>query len=153
MPSKKNMPFAEPKPKKFTKSFVIGLIITFIIATMFAILIYYYEIGTLGLDIESDLFNILSDTLSIPGLLLVLSYCMVFASKAGVFDMFNYAVGLAWTNVFHKNIRESKFASSYAEYKEMKRAKEDGDTTYILYVGSVFLLAGVVFLILFYSSI
>jgi hypothetical protein len=153
MPSNKKMPFAEPKAKKFTKSFVIGLIITFVIAAMFSISIYYYEIGTLGLDVESDLFNILSDTFSIPGLIFVLSYCMVFAARSGVFDMFNYAVGLAWTNVFHKNIRESKFASSYGEYKELKRAKESSDTSYILYVGTIFLLVGVVFLILFYSSI
>lgn len=150
MPNNDELPFVEKKSKKITKTFVVGLIISALIAMIFSISIYYYEINTLGLDIEQDLFNILADTFSIPGLLFVLSYGLVWASSAGAFDMFNYAIGLVWTNTFHRNIRDSKFAHSYGEYKEMKRAKKKSDSTYILYVGLVFLLAGVVFLILHY---
>ncbi|MFA6796662.1 MAG: DUF3899 domain-containing protein [Bacilli bacterium] len=152
MPNKKDMPLTQEKPKKFTKDFLTGAIVSAIIAIIFSTSIYFYEIGTLNMDFESEKYNILSDTFSIPGLLFVLSYGLVVISNAGAFDMLNYAIGLAWTNVFHRNIRESKFAHSYAEYKEMKRAKDKKDNTFILYVGSVFLLVGVVFLILFYTS-
>lgn len=152
MPNKDDLPLEGNKPKRFNKSFAVGLIISSILAILIAISIYSYQINTLGMTEESDRFNVLSDSFSIPGLLFILSYGLVMVSNAGAFDMFNYAIGLSWTNVFHKNIRESKFANSYAEYKEMKRAKEKRNTSYIFYVGTLFLLIGVLFLILFYSS-
>jgi len=146
MQNKPELPFKDQKPKKFTKSFVIGWIVCFVIAALAGAVVYLTEVSS-G---QENTNVIWADTLTIPGLLFILSYFVVVVSNAGAFDMLNYSIGLAWNNVFYKRIRDSKYPNSYAEYKELKHGKEKNDVTFILYTGCLFLLIGAIFLVLYY---
>jgi len=146
MQNKPELPFKEPKPKKFTKNFMIGWVVCIVIAALTCVIVYITEVSS-G---QENLNVIWADTFTIPGLLFILSYFMVVVSNAGAFDMLNYSIGLAWNNVFHKSIKDSKYPNSYAEYKELKHGKEKNDMTFILYTGFLFFLIGAIFLVLYY---
>jgi len=146
MLNKPELPFKEQKPKKFTKNFTIGLVVSIVVAALASVVVYLTEISS-G---QVNSYVIWADTFTIPGLLFILSYFMVVVSNAGAFDMLNYSIGLAWNNVFHKSIRDSKYPNSYAEYKELKHGKEKNDMTFILYTGFLFFLIGAIFLVLYY---
>jgi len=137
----------------FDRGYIIGLIVTFIVDLIIAGLVIVYEITALKQTFESDLFVILSDAFTISGGLTCLIFLLVFISGEGAFDAIVYGVKVAFYTTFYKNIRETKIPSTYAEYRELKRGKEKKKTSFLVIIGGIFLLIGIIFLIPYTKSI
>lgn len=139
-------PYSKPT-RKLTLEYIIGLVISFVVNTLICVGIFCYEYYS-----QSEfLYTCLVDALSISGLILVLLYILVLFSDKGVFDGLSYSVQLVFNNIFYRNIRNSKLPSSYSEYKLMKRGKAKTNVSYMLFVGLLFLIVGIILLIPFYK--
>jgi len=94
-----------------------------------------------------DKYRILCDAFTVPGMLLLLSGCLLSLSNAGALDgvgyLFSQAAGML---IPGKGLGTERY-SDYLERKRGKRLKGYG----FLYISAaVFMLAAMVFMILFY---
>ena len=76
-------------------------------------------------------------------------YFIYYVSDEGAFDIIAYSIQLVWVMTFHRNVRETKLPKTYAEYRQLKREKPRLNLKFILLSGSLFLVVGIVFLILY----
>ncbi len=129
------------------KIFIIGLVVSLLICTLICLIIFLVEYYSN----KDFLYKCLTDAFSLSGLILILSYFLVFCSFQGSFDMITYAIQVAFYTTFYKNLRETKVAKNYAEYKELKREKERPNISYMAIVGGVFLIIGLLLLIPYYQ--
>lgn len=140
----------ERKEKKSDKGFWIGFGICFAVNALLTVLIVFYEIGALQSQWEMEKWTILVDGFTLSGGAMCLLYLLIWVSGEGAFDAIGYGVKLAYYTTFHKNLRETKLAKNYTEYRMMKRDKEKTDVRFLLISGGVFLLVGL-FLLIPYS--
>ncbi len=84
---------------------------------------------------------------------MLLFFGLVVVTGHGAFDAVTYATLVAVYTVFYKNLRQSKLASSYSEYKELKRGKEKTSVCFLWHVGLIFLVIGLIMLIIFNINI
>ena len=145
---KKNKDIIDEK-RGIDKGFIIGFIISLIICAFIAGLIIIQELYGLNRNFNDNLNIILCDAFSISGLLLCLFYILCYVSDEGAFDIIAYSVQLVWVMTFHRNVRETKLPKTYAEYRQLKREKPRLNLKFILFSGSLFLVVGIVFLILY----
>lgn len=134
----------------FDKGFVVGLIISFIIACLIStgVFLYeYYVIYSANLD-NYKLYVTLSNAFMFPWIMFSLLYLLMWASKEGAFDAIVYSSKLFFYTIFYKNIRESKLPSSYREYRELKRNKPRSSTLFLLFAAIPFFITFLVFIIL-----
>ena len=143
---KKNKDIIDEK-RGIDKGFIIGFIISLIICAFIAGLIIIQELYGLNRNFNDNLNIILCDAFSISGLLLCLFYIFCYVSDEGAFDILAYSIHLVWG--IHRNVRETKLPKTYAEYRQLKREKPRLNLKFILLSGSLFLLVGIVFLILY----
>ena len=85
---------------------------------------------------------------------MICSYFIVLLADAGTFDMLSYAVKLFWYNTFNKEVRKTKLAPTFADYREEKRGKKRTNSVSFLLIPGILVLAiGLLLLIPFYQNI
>lgn len=144
------------KNSLFTKGFIIGLIITFIVSILIAGAIFGLGImitTSEGHEWDENLLVNLTDAFSISGLLGILIYLMAWVAGKGAFDMIAYSVKLFWYNTFHKNVKETNLPNSYAEYVELKHGQEKSSILYILLGSLPALLVGMILFIIYMVNV
>lgn len=127
-------------------------LITLLVGLVFA--------GTLcltnGLVSETDpvkVYKILSDAFTVPGMMLVCIGCFQFCVSHGAFYGIQYAVHSLLVNHNWSRTR-FKDKETYAEYVEAKKAKAGDNksgTPYLFYVGLLFILISVVFVVAYHN--
>lgn len=88
------------------------------------------------------------DAFTIPGVLCICFGLLVLASNGGAFDMLTYSV-MAVFRLFKKDPIDRKYGGYY-EYTKAKREKKRS-FWYLIIVGAVYLLVGVILLIVYYN--
>lgn len=139
--------------KKFNRGYIIGLMVTFVIDLVTLGLVILYETQSLKMSIAEETFVILSDAFTIAGGFTCLLFLLLYFTGEGAFDAVIYGIKLAFFTTFYKNIRETKIPSTYAEYRALKRSKEKKSFSFMIIVGGLFLLIGIILLIPFNKSI
>lgn len=103
-----------------------------------------------GIFTETDsvqIFNILSDSFLVPGVLLAGVGLLVFASNGGIFDMLAYGILLIGYK-FMRDVTKRKYRTYY-DYKESRKGKKR-DMAFLLIVGIIFIVISAVMLIPYY---
>ena len=135
------------------KHFLIGLAIS----TGVTVVLTGGLIGLLvlmGLKFPQDGLLIWIDALTVAGVIMISAYFLVLIADAGTFDMISYAVKLFWYNTFNKEVRKTKLAPTFADYREEKRGKKRTNTvSFLLTPGIIVLVIGLLLLIPFYQNI
>ena len=135
------------------KHFLIGLAIS----TGVTVVLTGGLIGLLvlmGLKFPQDGLLIWINALTIGGAVMIFAYFLVLIADAGTFDMISYAVKLFWYNTFNKEVRKTKLAPTFADYREEKRGKKRTNTvSFLLIPGIIVLVIGLLLLIPFYQNI
>ena len=135
------------------KHFLIGLAIS----TGVTVVLTGGLIGLLvliGLKFPQDGLLIWIDALTVAGVIMISAYFLVLIADAGTFDMISYAVKLFWYNTFNKEVRKTKLAPTFADYREEKRGKKRTNTvSFLLIPGIIVLVIGLLLLIPFYQNI
>lgn len=94
------------------------------------------------------------NALTVGGVIMISVYFLVLLADAGTFDMLAYAIKLFWYNTFNKEVRKTKLAPTFADYREEKRGKKRTNTvSYLLIPGVLVLVIGLLLLIPFYQKI
>ena len=79
-------------------------------------------------------------------------YGLVKLSEGGAFDLLAYSIKLVWYNTFRKEVRKTRLAPTFYDYRvERRKKKIDGQVSYIFFPGLVFLIVGLILLIPFYA--
>jgi len=97
----------------------------------------------------ADVYRILSDAFTVPGLMCVFSGALVWLSGEGALDGVTYVVQYAVKSLLFMGGRGKR--ETYREYVERRRAKKMGGYGFLLVTGAVSLLVGAVFMVLFYQ--
>lgn len=110
---------------------------------------------TNGLVTETDpvkIYKILSDAFTVPGMMLVCIGCFQFCVSHGAFYGLQYAVHSLLVNHNWSRTR-FKDKETYTEYVEAKKAKagDNSGSPYLFYVGLLFILISVVFVIAYHN--
>lgn len=129
------------------KVFIIGLIVTFVICVLLFTIIFCVEYYSN----KDFLYKCLVDGFSLSGLIVILSYFLVYCSYQGAFDMLTYSIQVVFYSTFHKSLKETKVARNYAEYKQLKREKDRPNVRYMFIVGLIFLIVGLILLVPYYQ--
>ena len=94
------------------------------------------------------IYHILSDSFTVPGVVITGFGLLIFASNEGVFDGITYGV-MSFINMF--KTRNAKKYSSLYDYKQKKHAVKT-KTGFILISGLIILSFAIVFLILYMNA-
>ena len=99
---------------------------------------------------KAELFAILSDAFALPGIIGMMVFVLLWISSTGFFDMITYGVSIAGRS-FIPGMRIYK-DERYADYKKRKEKNRLTGYSFILFVGVVFTLLGMLFLVLCYKA-
>ena len=128
------------------KSVLIRYGVSAVIATALLFLILFLN-GYWNLTEPQDKLRVMCDAFSLPGILLVLTSGLIFASNAGAFDglIYGLRVGVEIILPFlpHKYVK-------YRDYIQKRREKKVKGYSFIFFTGAAFLTAGLVLLIVFH---
>lgn len=94
-------------------------------------------------------YRILCDACTIPGVFLLCCGLLSWIAQQGTFDMLAYA-GRNILRVFHREARHVRYYDFVEERREKRAEREKGHFLFLIVTGAVFLLAAVVFMLLFY---
>ena len=134
------------------KSYLIGLAISTFVTIFITGLIILIE-WLSGLKFPQDGLLIWINALTIAGVIMISAFFLVLLADAGTFDMLSYAVKLFWYNTFNKEVRKTKLAPTFADYREEKRGKKRTvSVSFLLYPGILVLVIGLLLLIPFYQN-
>lgn len=135
----------EAKKKKepfFTKGFWISLIVSFLVASAFSVLIgcvewlaqkEYYPIVPLAITV---------DAIALSGVLMALFFLLQYFSSLGAFDFLTYSLKVLIYTVFRPNYRKTGFPATYYDYKVLKDEENRKPILAILFVSLIFILVG-----------
>ena len=87
------------------------------------------------------------NALTISSSLMILFYLLTLLTNQGVFDALTYGIKLAWTNLFYKNLRKTKLARTYAEYREEKNRGNKRNMSFMVLGALPYLLVGLILFI------
>jgi len=122
--------------------------ITIIIAL--AISAWYYFSNNGSTLKGSDLYKVLADAFTIPGIFILMFGLIIFASNEGALDALSYVVHYAGRTLVP--FGRLKKPMKYAEYKESRKEHNISGYSFMLVVGIIFCLIAVVFIMLFHSN-
>ena len=135
------------------KSYLIGLAISTLVTIFITGLVILIE-WLSGLKFPQDGLLIWINALTIAGVIMISAFFLVLLADAGTFDMLSYAVKLFWYNTYNKEVRKTKLAPTFADYREEKRGKKrTTSVSFLLYPGILVLVIGLLLLIPFYQNI
>ncbi len=99
-------------------------------------------------DLETkDVLMIITDSISVPGIIFICLAILIFCSNEGAFDMLNYGV-LILLSLFKKNPKDRKY-DTYYDYKESRKEKKNVFINMLL-SGIIYLFIGVIMLIIYH---
>ena len=136
--------------QKTKRGYLIGLAISFIVASVIFGLVLVIEFFGLKWTMKNDGYLIMINASTISGIMMLLFWVLVLLTNEGAFDLITYSVKLVWYTTFHKSLRKVKLAKNYAEYREEKRSQGKSHTSFIALGGAPYLLAGLILLIPYY---
>ena len=96
-------------------------------------------------------YRILADAFTIPGVLLVMVAALIWVSSEGFFDGLGYAAR-QFGNLFIPLFGKNRKHQTYYDYKMEKEDKRAHGYGFLFFVGLVFVLVAIIFIIL-HSSI
>ena len=99
----------------------------------------------------AERYMILSNAFTIPGVILIMCWALVFVANEGAFEGISYAVTYAIKFLIPGT--GSNKQERYSGYVERRRSK--GKTKgfgFLFFVGAAFLVVAIVFIVLFYHS-
>ena len=133
--------------------YIIGLAISVAVTCTLIGLMIWIQILS-GHNYSQDGLLIWINALTISGVIMISAFFLVLLGDAGTFDMLAYAMKLFWYNTFNKEVRKTKLAPTFADYREEKRGKKrENSVSFLLYPGILALAIGLILLIPFYQSI
>lgn len=143
------MEHLETQDRKFKVGhYLLGILISFIVASAIFGISILVQTWT-GRKFPDDTLLILSNAAFIGGVLVACFYILVVLSSNGAYDLLTYSIKLVWYNTFNRNVRKTKLAASYADYKEEKRGKKKVDTSFIIVGATPYIIAGILLAIPF----
>ena len=99
---------------------------------------------------DADRYRILADACTIPGVVLMMCWVLVWLSGEGAFEGISYAFSYAFRMLIPGI---SKTPERYSEYVMRRREKgKVKGTGFLFFTGAVFFLAALLFIALFYSA-
>lgn len=104
------------------------------------------EYGSLLNRDNLDQLRLICDAFCIPGIMLLLSGCLVAVTNEGALDGLKY-LGHYMVHMLIPGKRDS--TKRYLEYVEESRAKRVTGYHFLFHVGGVFLLIGIVFYVMY----
>ena len=105
--------------------------------------------GTFSQTETVAVYKDLCDALFIPGVTIVCFGLLVFASNGGVFNMLKFGM-IKLFDLFKRDLTKVKYRTYY-DYSEAQKDKNKG-FWYLLVVGAVFIVASVVFLVVYNAN-
>ena len=132
------------------RSWLIGLLITFIVTTVIAGLALLFQI-LYGLTFQEDALRIMCNCTFFAGVIVAAFYVLVVLSNNGAYDLLTYSIKLVWYNTFHKNVRKSKLAASYPDYREEKRGKKKTNVSFMIVGALPYIIAGIILAIPYFT--
>lgn len=133
----------EERVKKIKK-----YVITSVIAGIVSVCLLYSAgvfTGALGV---SDIMRAFSDAFIVPGVLLILFFCLVFSSTQGMFDSLTYS-GKMIARMFVPGAGRQPM-EKYGDYIVKKSEKRITGYSFLAFVGLAYVLVGIIFTILFF---
>lgn len=126
------------------------IILQYVIATVVAIAFFFLVVGLRDLFNQTEtkeIYRILADGFTYPGIFYICGGFLVFAANRGSFRGIGYALKRFFLMLvpFSKKKHET-----YADYLAKDRTVKG--YLFLFIIGGVFLLAAVVFIILFYTA-
>ena len=148
------IPPANPKKKRFfDKAFWISFAISFGAAATQSVVIglieYYAQSGA---GYVTSALAICVDAFALSGLLMCLFFLMQYFSTLGAFDFLAYSMKTLIYTIFKPHFKAQGFPATYYDYKVMKDRENRKPILAILFIGLIFLLAGVILLIVYKSK-
>lgn len=125
------------------KGFFIRALVVFLITTLISGLVLLIE-TLIGYKFNKEAFLMITNATFIGGLVVTCFYVLSVLSNEGAYDLLTYSVKLFWYNTFNRNVRKTKLAASYADYREEKRGKVKNSTLFLLIGALPYLLAGII---------
>ena len=134
----------------FNKGFWISFIVSFTLASLVSVLIGVIEFySQTGAGYITDALAISLDSLALSGLLLLLFFLLQFFSTLGAFDFLAYSLKTLIYTIFKPHFKEQGFPATYYDYKLLKDKESRKVAFPLLFVGCLFLLAGVILYIVY----
>lgn len=96
-----------------------------------------------------DKFRYLADAFTIPGLLLIMAGCLVWAESEGALDGISYAARMAFKSLIPAG--RAGADEKYGDYVARKRANKVKGYSFLFIAGAVSMVVAVIFMVLFYS--
>ena len=96
----------------------------------------------------AELWQVVSDSLFVPGVLMAAFGLLLFAADGGVFDMLKFGLMKAFGFLMSKKKREAVPATFY-DYKEMRDAKPRAKVAHLLIVGGVMIALAAIALVMY----
>ena len=137
-----------PNVEKLKDRWWIRYLITIFVLAVFTVLVAWAR-GVFSAADEKELFRYLSDAFAVPGILAVCFGLLIIVSNGGAFDIFAYSL-----RVFFRLFTRDPIERKYGGYYEYRKAKQENKRTfwYLVIVGAVYLLIGVVFMLVFMAK-
>lgn len=108
-------------------------------------MLFAHNVATV--ESKAQVFRILADSFTIPGVLLLALGALVWVSSTGAMDGISYALGRAGRMLIPGS---KKPHETFYDYKTRKAEKRVSGYGFIFHVGLVFFAVAVVFTVLFY---
>ena len=124
-----------PSWRRWVIAAAVGLLIAFLIMVL--------KGGFRAAD-PADFWGSLSDAFFVPGALLAGVGILIWVSDQGEFDMLRYGVKKAFTIVLSEE-RRSRQPKTFHDYRTKRQEREPASFSYLLILGAVMILAGIVF--------
>lgn len=137
---------------KKRKNYLIGLLVSFLITGVLFGGIILIEVFGLKRALEGGTaYLVFIDALTLSGGLMGAFYLLTLLSNQGVFDALAYSIQVAWINTFHRNLRETKLAKNFHDYREEKNRGRNRNLSFIALGAAPYLVAGLILMIPYYT--
>lgn len=125
---------------------VLKYLIPFLICTVTVILVLVFKdsFAKSGQPLMGDL----CDAFTVPGIIMTCFGFLVFATNGGTFDMLAFGV-IKLVDLFKRDLAKVKYRTFY-DYRQAQKEKRRSFVHFII-VGAAFLVAAIVFLIVYYK--
>lgn len=97
-------------------------------------------------ETAADIFNVLTDAFTVPGILFVCFGLLIMCANQGTFDMLSYGCQALFA-VFKKDPTERKYRT-FADYREAKAEKNKPFSSYII-SGLIYIAIGIIMFIVY----
>ena len=134
------------------RNFIISSLVCFLITGVICGIIIAIEYWGLNRRFTGDMsYVIWIDALTLSGGFMGAFYLLSLLTNQGVFDALVYSCKLVWVNTFHRNVRETKLAKTFADYREEKNRSRKTNLAFMVVGAAPYLLTGLILMIPYYT--